>query len=540
MLENRLGANPLVVQIPIGSGAEFRGVVDLVSMTALVWDAGEAMPRVTAIPAELMESARAQRRCVLEQIVELEDEALALYLKSEDAVDEPRIRRLIRTGCITGCIQPVLCGSAYRNVGVQPLLDAIVDYCPAPGDRPLVEGVNPRTGVAESRPATEAAPLAALVSKVQMSRYGALSYVRIYSGRMQRGTQVINATSGKVERIGRLLRTHANEETEIDAAIAGDVIAVVGLKSAVSGDSLSDPRAPIVLSGFSCPDPVIEAVIEPRSSADHERLGQALAAMAREDPSLRIGVDPETGQTLVRGMGELHLMIWVESLQEDYNVEATIGPPRVAYREAITARAEVDHTFRKQNGGVGQMARVHLMLEPPADGESGLLFESRVVGGAVPKKFVPAVEKALQQAMQTGVLAGYPLLGLKAALIGGAFHAKDSSSMAFELATREAFKIACARAGPVLLEPIMRVLVTTPEKYLGAVLGDLQSRRGSVLASDVKAGVHEIVASVPLANMFSYVNAVRSLSQGRTTFTMRLDRHARMPKALQAKVLDPA
>jgi len=538
MLRDRLGATPIVVQLPIGSGTEFRGVVDLVSMMARVWEAGDATPRATDIPVDQLGSARAQRRRMIEQVVELDDEALALYLEYEDALDEPRIRGLIRTGCITGRFQPMLCGSAYRNIGVQPLLDAIVDYCPAPADRPPVEGINPCTGSLESRPATEAAPLAALVSKVQMSRYGALSYVRIYSGRMRRGMQLVNPATAKAERVGRLLRMHANEETEIDEAVAGDVIAVVGLKSTVAGESLSDPGAPIVLGGFHCPDPVIEAVIEPRSSEDHERLGQALAIMAREDPSLRVAVDPETGQTLVRGMGELHLMICVESLKEDYNVEAAIGPPRVAYREAITARVDVDHTHRKQNGGVGQMARVHLVLEPLSDGKTGLVFENRVVGGAVPKEFVPAVEKALHQAMQTGVLAGYPVLGLKAALIDGAFHAKDSSGMAFELATREAFKIGFAKAGPVLLEPIMRVVVTTPGDHLGAVIGDLQSRRGSVLASDMKAGAHEIVATVPLANMFNYVNMVRSLSQGRASFAMQLGYYASMPKALQAKVLD--
>jgi elongation factor G len=538
MLGDRLGATPIVVQMPLGSGAQFRGVVDLVSMTALVWDTGKTTPRVTSIPANQLGAARTQRRHMLEQIVELDEEALALYLENEDVLDERWIRRLIRTACIAGQLQPVLCGSAYRNFGVQPLLDAIVDYCPAPADRPPVEGINPLTGAVESRPPTEFAPLAALVSKGQMSRYGALSYVRVYSGRMRRGMNLVNPATGKAERVGRLLRLHANEETEIDEAMAGDFIAVVGLKSTMAGESLSHPSAPIVLSGFQCPDPVMEAVIEPRSSDDHERLGQALASMAREDPSLRVAVDPETGQTLVRGMGELHLMICVESLKEYYNVQATIGPPRVAYREAITTRVEVDHTHRKQNGGVGQMARVHLVLEPLSDGETGLVFENRVVGGAVPDGFVPTVKKALHQAMQTGVLAGYPVLGMKAALIDGTFHAKDSTSMAFDLATRDAFKIGFAKADPVLLEPIMRVVITTPNDYLGAVIGDLQSRRGSVLALDMKAGAHEIIATVPLANMFNYVNAVRSLSQGRASFTMQLGHYAPMPKALQEKVLD--
>ena len=538
MLAARLGAVPLVLQRPLGSEAGFRGVVDLVSMTAWGWSQGARAPHVTDIPAGLLAEARDARRRLLDQIADLDDAALSLYLENEDALSEQQIRQLIRAGCIKGRFQPVLCGSASRNIGVQPLLDAVVDYCPAPADRPPVEGVNPRTGAIELRSASPAEPLAALVSKVQMSRFGALSYVRIYSGRMQRGMQLVNAATGKTERIGRLLRMHANEATEIDAAEAGDVIAVIGLKFTGTGETLSDPGSPIVLGGFHCPDPVIEAVIEPRSPVDHERLGQALALMAREDPSLRVAVDAETGQTLVRGMGELHLMIAVESLKEDYNVEASIGPPRVAYREALTRRADVDYTHRKQNGGVGQMARVRLILEPLSAGETGLQFENRTVGGTIPHAFVPSIEKALRQAMLQGGLAGYPMLGLKATLIDGAFHAKDSSGPAFETATREAFKIGFGKAGPVLLEPIMRVTVTTPGDYLGAVIGDLQSRRGSVQASNMKVGVHEIVAAVPLASMFNYVNSVRSLSQGRASFTMQFDHYAPMPKALQAKVVE--
>jgi elongation factor G len=540
MLAERLGARPVVLQVPIGSDAEFVGVIDLVSMTALVWDKGQTEPRLAEIPPRQLEDARAHRRRLLEQVVELDDAAMSRYLENDDGLSDVDIKDLIRRACVSGRFQPVLCGSAYRNIGVQPLLDAIVNFCPSPGDRPPVEGIDPRSGTVVTRIASPDAPLCALVSKVQMSRYGALSYVRMYSGRMRRGTQLVNAATGDVERVGRMLRMHANEETEIDEAEAGDVIAVIGLKATGTGQTLCDPASPIVLGGLQCPEPVIEAVIEPRTSADQQRLGQALALMAREDPSLRVESDPETGQILVRGMGELHLMICVESLKEDYNVEATIGPPRVAYREAITQRADVDYTHRKQNGGTGQMARVRLLLEPRDDAETGLLFENRSVGGTIPKAFVPAIEKALMQAMQQGELAGYPMLSLKATLIDGSFHAKDSSPLAFELATREAFKIGCGKAAAVLLEPVMRVIVTTPADYVGAVIGDLQSRRGTVLASDTQAGAHEIDAHVPLAQMFNYVNTLRSQSQGRASFTMQLSHYARMPVAMQAKVIDAA
>lgn len=540
MLRERLSAQPLVVQLPIGSGSEFGGVIDLVSMRALSWSGPDGQPSVSDFPEAIRDEARAMRRRMLESVADLDDALLAKYLDSEHALTETEIRHLIRSGCISGRLQPVLCGSAYRNIGVQPLVDAIVDYCPSPEDRPPVEGTNPRTAKVEVRPASIDAPLCALVSKVQTSRYGALSFARIYSGRMRRGMNVVNAATGKAERIGRLLRMHADEETEIYEAVAGDVVAIVGLKSTMAGETLSDPAAPIALGGFHCPDPVIEAVIEQRSSADHERLGQALASMSREDPSLRVSVDPETGQTLVRGMGELHLMIVVETLKEEHNVEASIGAPRVAYREAVTQRAEIDHTHRKQNGGVGQHARVKLVLEPVAADVTGLVFEDRSVGGAVPRQFVPAIEKALLTAMQAGPLAGHPVLGLKVTLVDGAAHTKDSSTMAFELATRDAFKAAFRKAAPALLEPVMQVVVTTPADHFGSVLGDLQSRRGTVVASDMKAGAHEVIAHVPLASMFNYASAVRSLSQGRATFSMRLAHYAPVPKAMQAKVLADA
>lgn len=494
-------------------------------------------PRVEPIPATLVAEAKAARIALVEQVVELDDNALRRYLESGDRFDAAELQRLVRLAVVVGAGQPVLCGWAYRNIGVQPLLDAIVAYAPAPDDRPAIEGTNPRTGAMEMRSASADAPTVALVSKVQMSRYGALSFVRLYAGCIARGDTLVNAATGATERIGRLLRMHADRETEIDAAAAGDVVAVLGLKATGTGETLSDPAHPLVLSGLHCPDPVIEAVIEPRAASDHERLGQALATMAREDPSLRIGVEPETGAMLVAGMGELHLMIVVETLKEDYDVEATIGAPRVAYREALTARAEIDHTHRKQTGGAGQYARVRLALEPLGDGSSGLVFENRTVGGVVPAMFVAAVEKALARCMSEGTLAGYPVIGLKATLLDGATHAKNSTPMAFELATRDAFKAAFAAGRPQLLEPVMQVLVTMPGDYLGVIIGDLQSRRGTVTGSSMRANVHEVWAHVPLANMFNYVNAMRSLSQGRATFTMQFSHYAAIPQALQTKVV---
>jgi elongation factor G len=539
-LTDRLGARPLVLQLPIGSGTAFRGVVDLVGMQSLVWTADDPAPQFAPVPAELAAEASALRQQLVEHLVELDDEALALYLEDDNALTTEGIIRLIRLACVSGRGHPVLCGSAYRNIGVQPLLDAIAGYCPAPTDRPPVEGIDPHTGEAVTWAPSADAPLAALVSKVQMSRFGALSFVRIYSGRMRRGMAVVNAATGATERIGRLLRMHSNEQTEILEAEAGDVIAIVGLKATGTGETLSDPAHPVTLSGFHCPEPVMQAVVEARTAADHERLGQALALMAREDPSLRVSTDPESGQLLVAGMGELHLTICVESLKEDYDVDATLGQPRVAYREAITVRAEIDHTHRKQNGGAGQFAHVHLVFEPNTDGAEGLTFVNALAGGTIPREFVPAVEKALRSSMTDGGLAGYPVHGLKVTLVDGGFHAKDSSSLAFEIATREAFRKGLAAAGLVLLEPIMRVTVTTPSEHLGAVIGELQSRRGTVVKSETAATAHELTAHVPLANLFNYATVLRSLSHGRAGFAMQFAHYTEVPKLLAAKAIAAA
>jgi len=486
MIAGRLGAHPIVVQLPVGRERDFIGVIDLVTMNALRWDAGNPAPTAGTIPESMRDAADDGRQRLLETLADKDEAIMVAYINGK-AVEASQIKAAIRKACIAGQLTPVLCGSAYRNVGVQPLLDAIVDYAPAPNDRPPVVGTNPRTDEAEQRLPRPDEPFVALVSKVQTSRFGTLAFIRVYAGQIAPGDPVVNAATRKVERIGRLLRMHADSHTEIGEALAGDVVAVVGLKSVSAGDTLSQPARPIVLSGLVIPAPVIEAVIEPRAGQEQERLGQALAMMARSDPSLRVSVDRESGQTLLRGMGELHLQIAVETLKEDFNVDAVIGAPHVAYRAAASQRVEVDHTLRKQSGGPGQMARVRLAFEPLAEGETGLVFVNKITGGAVPKEFVPPIEKALRQAMLDGGPGGYPVLGLRVSLLDGAFHEKDSSGLAFELATREAFRIGFEQAAPILLEPVMRIVVTTPETHIGAVIGDLQRRRGQVLA---RAGGH--------------------------------------------------
>lgn len=539
MIADRLGATPLAVQLPIGAEAEFAGVVDLVSMHAKCWDSGDSAPTEAAIPAAMQAAAEAARARMIEALAEADETVMAAWIDGS-GLSVTALQAAIRRACLAGRLTPVLCGSAYRNMGVQPLLDAIVAFAPAPEDRPPVEGVDPRSGETERRFADPTEPLTALVSKVQPSRHGPLAYVRVYAGRMTLGMSVAIAATGKTERIGRLLRMHADVQTDIGEAIAGDVVAVVGLKSVGAGDTLSDPTRPIILSGFVIPEPVIEAVIQPLTAQDQEKLGQGLAWMARGDPSLRVMVDGETGETLVKGMGELHLQIVVETLKEDFGVEAVIGAPRVAYRAALSRPVEVDHLLRKQTGGPGQMARVRLAFEPLAEGETGLVFVNQIVGGAVPKDYVPSIEKALAQALLDGGPGGYPVIGLKATLLDGASHEKDSSGLAFENATRQAFKIGFAQAEPVLLEPMMRVVVTTPGDYLGSVIGDLQSRRGQLLAAVAMGQVHEVIAEAPLAEMFNYVSALRSLSQGRASFAMAFARYASLPQGLWGKALGAA
>ncbi len=529
-IRDRLGADPIVVQLPIGAESDLSGVIDLITMQALVWTDGETEPQEGAIPIALLAKAEKARQMLVEDVVDQDDHALALYLEGKP-IDADLLTKLVRYACISGAGVPVLAGSAYRNIGVQPLMDAIAAYCPSPVDRPAVDGRNP-DGNAVQRAADPDAPLLALVGKTKQTQHGALSTIRLYAGRLDKGMAVLNATTGTRDRVGRILKMHADDHVDLTHALAGDVVAVMGLKSVRAGDTLSDPKAPIVLDGLVCPDPVIEAVVEAADAASQSKLGQALALMAREDPSLRVGTDPETGQTLVAGMGELHLQICLEEIATTHGVTARLGQPRVAYREALTKAVTVDRTLRKQSGGPGQYARVKLMVEPGDD----FVFANDITGGAVPTEFIPAVEAGVGAAISTGTGHGWPMTGAKVTLTDGAFHPNDSSATAFERVAREATAEAFAQAGVILLEPLMRVEVTSPADYVGAVIGDLNARRGLVISSDAGKAGQLIVAHVPLANMFGYVGALRSLSRGRATFAMVLDHYAQVPNAIAVEL----
>ena len=534
MIEERLGATALVVQLPIGSEAEFSGVIDVLSMTASTWQDGKQF--TVPVPEVLEESSRNARAILIERLAEWDSECLMAFLDDEsESLPAETIRLAIRNACLAGEATPVLCGSAFRNIGVQPLLEAVVDWCPSPMDRPSVDGAHPETGVPEIRSIED--PFCALVAKVQVTQFGPVSTLRMYSGSLPKGQSVLVANKGETARVGRILRMHADEQTDLDIAHAGDVVSVMGLKTVQAGDTLAAREAPIVLAGLECPEPVIQAVIEPKLSADQARLSTVLANMAREDPSLHVSSDPETGQILIAGMGELHLQIRLEDLEETHGIAASLGRPRVAYREAVTARTVVDHTLRKQTGGPGQFARIKLVLEPVGEGETGLLFKSQITGGAIPAEFIPAVERGLASAMSDGPIGGYPLLGLKATLIDGAFHTNDSSAIAFERAARDAFNLAMAEACPVLLEPIMKVTVTTPEDYLGSVIGDLNARRGIIAETSAGAFEHEMTALAPLSEMFGYVGTLRSLSSGRASFSMVFDGYKTAPSALVADAM---
>ncbi len=525
-IRDRLGAEPIVVQLPIGAESDLSGVIDLTMMQALTWSDGATEPEVGPIPDALRAQAEKARQVLVEDVVDQDDHALALYLEGKP-IDAALLTQLVRQACISGAGVPVLAGSAYRNIGVQPLMDAIAAYCPSPLDRPAVEGRD-ADGTSVQRAADPKAPMLGLVGKTKQTQHGALSTIRLYAGRLDKGMAVLNATTGTRERVGRILKMHADDHTDLDHAEAGDVVAVMGLKSVRAGDTLSDPKAPVVLDGLVCPDPVIEAVVEAPDAASQSKLGQALATMAREDPSLRVGTDPETGQTLVAGMGELHLQICLEVIATTHGVAAKLGQPRVAYREALTKRAEVDRTLRKQSGGPGQYARVKLVVEPAED----ITFVNEVTGGAVPTEFIPAVEAGVRAALGTGTGHGWPMAGAKVTLIDGAFHPNDSSATAFERVAREATTEAFHQAGAILLEPCMKVEVISPADHVGAVIGDLNARRSVVVSSDAGKAGHLIVAHVPLANMFGYVSALRSLSRGRATFSMVLDHYGEVPKAI--------
>jgi elongation factor G len=533
---DRLGAKPIAIQLPIGAESSFKGVIDLVKMKGIVWNdesLGAKFDYVD-IPADLLEQAREYREKMVEAAVELDDDAMAAYLDGKEP-DEATLKRLIRKAVLSGAFYPVLCGSAFKNKGVQPLLDAVVDYLPSPVDVPAIKGTD-EDGNEVVRKADDKEPLALLAFKIMDDPFvGTITFCRIYSGVLSSGTGVINSTRDKKERIGRMLLMHANNREDIKEAYAGDIVALAGLKEARTGDTLCDPNKPVILEKMEFPEPVIEIAIEPKSKADQEKLGVALAKLAAEDPSFRVTTDHESGQTILKGMGELHLDIKVDILKRTYKVDANIGAPQVAFRERITRRVEHSYTHKKQTGGTGQFAAVTLVVEPNEPGK-GYEFESKVVGGAVPKEYIPGVEKGVESVLSSGVVAGFPVVDVKVQLIDGKYHDVDSSALAFEIATRACFREALQRGKSVLLEPIMKVEVVTPEDYTGSVIGDLNSRRGQIQGQDMRGNANVINAMVPLMNMFGYVNNLRSMSQGRATFTMQFDHYAEAPANVSAEV----
>jgi len=537
MIVDRLGAIPLVTQLPIGSESEFVGVVDLISMKAVRWldESLGAEFEIVDIPEDLAAKAAEYRSTMVELAVELDEVALEAYLDGEEPSADT-LKKCIRLGTISSKFVPVLCGSAFKNKGVQPLLDAVVDYLPSPLDVESVKGIVPDTDEEITRQSDDAEPFSALAFKIMNDPFvGSLTFVRIYSGVLETGKTVVNTVKDKKERVGRMLEMHANSREDIKEARAGDIVALAGLKDTTTGDTLCDPLSPVILERMDFPDPVIEVAVEPKTKADQEKMGTALARLAAEDPSFRVTSDHESGQTIIKGMGELHLEILVDRMRREFKVDANVGAPQVAYRETITETAEIDYTHKKQTGGSGQFARLKLVLEPLPVG-SGFQFENKVVGGSVPREYIPGVEKGLQTSKETGVVAGFPLIDFKATLIDGASHDVDSSVMAFEIAARAAFREGIPKCAPRLLEPIMRVEVVTPEDYMGDIIGDLNSRRGSVSGMDQRGNARVINAMVPLANMFGYVNTLRSMSQGRSQYTMHFDHYEQVPQAVADEV----
>jgi elongation factor G len=537
MIVDRLGAKPAVVQLPMGIESEFSGIIDLVRMKAVKWldEALGAKFDVIDIPADMAQLAAEYRHKLLEVVVEEDDAALEAYLAGKEP-DEATLIRCIRRGTVAFHFVPVLCGSAFKNKGVQPLLDGVVDFLPAPTDVPAIKGVKMGTDEPIVRHASDDEPFAGLAFKIMTDPFvGSLTFVRVYSGVLQSGTQMLNSVKDNKERIGRMLQMHANHREDIKEARAGDIVALAGLKNSTTGETLCDPNHPVVLERMEFPDPVIEIAVEPKTKGDQEKMGQALARLATEDPSFRVAVDHESGQTIIKGMGELHLEIIVDRMKREFKVEANIGAPQVAYRETITRIADVDYTHKKQTGGSGQYARVKMRFEPMASG-FGFEFENDVVGGTVPKEYVPGVEKGVKGSLDNGVLAGFPVIDLKVTLTDGAYHEVDSSALAFEIAARAAMKEGLAKAGPKLLEPIMRVEVVTPREYMGDAIGDLNSRRGRITGQDQRGNAEVINAMVPLANMFGYVNTLRSMSQGRAQYTMHFDHYEQVPQAVADEV----
>jgi elongation factor G len=538
MITDRLGSKPLVTQIPIGSEADYKGLVDLVSNKAIIWleETLGAKFEIKDIPDDLKEQAAEWRHKMIEMAVEQDDVALEKYLGGEEP-DYDTLIKCIRKGTISYAFVPVLCGSAFKNKGVQPMLDAVVNYLPAPTDVADVKGVKMGSDEAITLPSSDDAPLSALAFKIMTDPFvGSLTFARVYSGVLESATGVLNSTKDRKERIGRMLLMHANNREDVKEARAGDIIALAGLKSVTTGDTLCDPDNPVILEKMDFPDPVIELAIEPKSKADQEKMGAALGRLVQEDPTFRVSTDQETGQTVIKGMGELHLEIKVDILRRTYKVDANVGAPQVAYRETLGRRAEIDYTHKKQSGGSGQFARIKVVFEPGEPG-SGYSFESKIVGGSVPKEFIPGVEKGLEGSRETGVLAGFPVIDFKATLVDGNYHDVDSSVLAFEIAARAAFREGLAKAQCKLLEPIMKVEVVTPEDYMGDCIGDLNSRRGTIQGMEARGNAQVINAMVPLANMFGYVNTLRSMTQGRAAYTMTFDHYAPVPQAVADEVI---
>jgi elongation factor G len=537
MIVDRLGALPLVCQLPIGVESDFTGVVDLVAMKAITWkdETLGAQFDITEIPAEMAAQAAEWRSKMVESAVEQDDTALEAYLGGEEP-DIATLKRCIRKGTVTSKFVPIFCGSAFKNKGVQPLLDAVVDFLPAPTDVPAIMGVKVGSDEQVMRRSSDDEPFSGLAFKIMTDPFvGSLTFVRVYSGVVQSGSQLLNSVKDNKERVGRMLAMHANHREDIKEARAGDIVAFAGLKNTTTGDTLCDPSAPVILERMEFPEPVIEIAVEPKTKGDQEKMGQALARLATEDPSFRVSVDHESGQTVIKGMGELHLEIIVDRMKREFKVDANVGAPQVAYRETITRVSEVDYTHKKQTGGSGQFARVKIRFEPQEPG-FGFEFKSAVVGGNVPKEYIPGVEKGIKGSLDNGVLAGFPVIDFRAVLYDGAYHDVDSSVLAFEIAARAAFKEGIMKAHPKLLEPVMKVEVVTPRDYMGDVIGDLNSRRGRITGQDQRGNAEVINAMVPLANMFGYVNTLRSMSQGRAQYTMHFDHYEQVPQAVADEV----
>jgi elongation factor G len=536
MIDSRLGAKAVPMQLPIGAESDLQGVIDLVEMKALVWkgeDLGASWD-VLEIPDDLKAKAEEYREIMIEAVVEADDDAMEAYLEGE-MPDNDKIRELVRKGTCAVQFFPVFCGSAFKNKGVQPLLDAVVDYLPSPVDVPPIKGINPKDDSEMTRKSSDEEPLSMLAFKIMNDQYGALTFARIYSGVVKSGMGLVNTVKDKRERVGRMLLMHSIEREEIQEAYAGDIVALVGLKDTTTGDTLCDPAKPVILERMEFPEPVIEIAIEPNTKADQEKMGIALNRLAAEDPSFRVKTDEESGQTIIAGMGELHLDILIDRMKREFKVEANVGQPQVAYRETISGNADIDYTHKKQTGGTGQFARVKLRFEPNEIG-AGNEFTSEIVGGAVPREYIPGVQKGMESVWANGALIGFPMVDIKATLYDGGFHEVDSSVIAFEIATRAAAKEGFQKAGLKLLEPVMDVEIVTPEEFLGTIIGDINSRRGQVRGQEMRGNAIVVSCFVPLANMFGYINTLRSSSQGRASYTMQFAHYAEVPRQVADEV----